>query len=90
MKRLESPPSGHFMIVARVPHTCDELKRTGPSLAFEKWYSHETSNTLSCGSTRGGLPPLVRVGSGVLPRENFILPDVRRDDFHALCDNFCP
>ena len=27
---------------------------------------------------------------GDLPRENFIFPDVRRDDFNALCDNFCP
>ena len=38
---------------------------------------------------RGYSPPR-QGGSGDLPRENFIFPDVRRDDFNALWDNFFP
>ena len=37
-----------------------------------------------------GHSPSRKGGSGDLPRENFISPDVRRDDFNALCDNIYP
>ena len=38
---------------------------------------------------RGHSPSRKGVGWGLgdLPRDNFIFPDVRRDDFNALCDN---
>ena len=64
---------------------------TGPSSAFEKWSGHERSKTAytsaegtSRGRAReGAFPPLVR-GVRELPRENFIFPDVCRNDFNAL------
>ena len=69
---------------------------SGPSSAFEKWSGHEISETFyECRrhelgeSTRGGIQAC-KGGSGDLPRENFIFPDVRSDDFNALWDNFCP
>ena len=65
------------------------------SSAFEKWSGHETSNTFMSAEARVGREherrhsPSRKGGSGVLLRENSIFPDVRRDDFNALCDNFC-
>ena len=62
-----------------------------PSSAFEKRSGHERSKTLmsaegkSRGRAReGAFPPSRKGGSGDLPRENFIFPDVRRNDFYAL------
>ena len=71
--------------------------KSGPSSAFEKWSGHEISKTFNeCQrhelgeSTKRGHSPSCKGGSGDLPRENFIFPDVRSDDFNALWDNFCP
>ena len=69
----------------------------GPSSAFEKWSGHEISKISDeCRrhelgeSTRGGCSPSRKGGSGDLPRENLIFPDVRRDDFNALWDKILP
>ena len=59
--------------------------------------SHETSKTflrvlkarVGVGHERGHSPSC-KGGLGDLPKENFIFPDVGRDDFNALSDNFCP
>ena len=70
--------------------------KSGPSSAFEKWSGHEISKTFyECrrrvgGEHERGHSPSRKGGSGDLPRENFIFPDVRSDDFNALWDNFCP
>ena len=39
------------------------------------------------GEHERGHSPFRKGGSGDLPRENFIFPDVRRDDFNALCEH---
>ena len=64
------------------------IGEAGPSSAFEKWSGHEISMTFyecrrhEMGESTGG--------SGDHPRENFIFPEVRTDDFNALWNNFRP
>ena len=59
------------------------LMKSGPAMKHQIRF--KSGEGTSWGRAReGALPLLVR---GV--REKFIFPDVRRDDFNALCDNFC-
>ena len=67
--------------------------KAGPSSAFEKWSGHEIRVPKARrvgGDHERGHSPSRKGGSGDLPREIFIFPDVCRDDFNALWDNVCP
>ena len=64
------------------------LLKSGPAMKYQRRFT--SAEGTSWGEHERGHSPSRKGGSGDLPRENFIFPDVRTDDFNALWDNFCP
>ena len=62
------------------------FSKSGPAMKHQRIFT--SAEGTSWGRAREGVLPSRKGGSGDLPRENFIFPDVGRDDFNALSDNF--
>ena len=71
------------------------LLKSGPGMKQQRCFTSAKGTSLEGEHERGagherGHSPSRKGGLGDLPRENFIFPDVRRDNFYAFLDNFYP